>query len=81
MIIINDDDDVDDDLPPMPVESEEVDYTCWFQAFQFNCATKWKYIANWKQYNQIYIVWFCFNGSLYGLEWLCMSHNFLASRS
>ena len=38
--------DEDDDLSPVPVESEEADYKCWFQAFQFLCATTWKYKAN-----------------------------------
>ena len=51
--------DDDDDLSPVPVESEEANYTCWFEAFQFPCATTWKYRATQEQHNQIYIVWFC----------------------
>ena len=35
----NDNDDEDDDLSPMLVENEEADYTCYFKAFQFSCAT------------------------------------------
>ena len=29
----------------------------------------------------IYIYWFRLNGLLFGLEWICISHNFLASRN
>ena len=48
----NDNDNDDDDyLSPMPIESEEADYTCWFEAFQSPCATTWKHKANWEQYN------------------------------
>ena len=75
-----DDDNDDDDLSPMPVICEEPNYTYWFQAFQYSCAKTWKYRATREQYNQIYIVWYCMNGFIYGLEWY-MSHNFLPSQS
>ena len=59
----DDGDDEDDDLSPVLIKSEEADYTCWFEAFQFSCATTWIY-------NQINIVWFHLNGFLFGLEWI-----------
>ena len=75
----DDDDDKDDELSLVPVESEEANHMCWIEAFQFPCATTWKHRANQKQYNQIYIVWFCLNGFLFGLEWIRKSHNFSTS--
>ena len=46
------------------VRSGEADYTCWFWAFQFSCATMCQYRANSHQYNQIYIYW------LISFEWI-----------
>ena len=39
----------DDDLSPVLVESEEANHMCWFSAFQFPCATTWKYRAHREQ--------------------------------
>ena len=41
-----DDNEKEEEESPLPVESEEANYTCWFEAFQFPCATTWKYKAN-----------------------------------